>query len=1855
MFRPSTSRVPLHGSSSFDATPARAAPLSPPETELEPTPPALPANDSYGSDFLQAHSETPGARFRRVAYNTSSSLSNREQRAPPRQTKWLITVVPPATLTEPPVLGHTLSSAPTGRFSHGILVPLFPTLYGQLTAIAREFNIPSTTGLCIYLQIQENGVPMLTPRVSDETWQILWGHYFIGDDRLPSHGLPIAGRIEFDVDLRRAKWFNAWMGIPARSGTESEVGLSREPSLVHSHWRGESRSSALVPEQTLARDESPSPQDPTPTLNQPFRAAVSQRQVPRPLLLERRDAVGSRSFSRPSSRGQNLPSDVITIEQPAPSTLTEPTFVPKTLSPMVQELEEPATAKPTKKTDVDTLVMKWRENSITGGPTSAISAAGQPSLDAINMPSGAELDLDDFAWSISSAGPPSESPISLNWQSPLPSVHLHDRMAGSVCLTPTTCTSWGPPSYPQSPVSSASRQPSVDLGQRMEEFVPLTPTTATSWGPPSYPQSPISFASRRPSIDLGQRMEEFAPLTPSTATSWGPEDLHSPYYYQEIFRPPSVDIGLRGMGSVPVTPSTATSWGRPDTPLLLPPTPQYVRTPDAGERSFPDFELPRSAPNLSFPYYDAWTTQPWMYVWPYQSRFHPQPQTGAPGEDQTQKLPQIEVQLDRSSGYPTFDLYPAVYPYNLQTIYPAVGIPEDADNLGTVEVLLRSAYPALEIYASVYPFNLDSIYPAIFVSRISSPRKQSREKLPEFPDFANLYPADPKAELVAANKRQPVCDAYDYPFIKIYSSVYPYNLGELYPPTSLIGESQVKSQPVALQTYHYPHLVVYPAVYPFNLEYIYAPINSHRSVTTHVQQSVKVDNTVVASVAGMSFPYYDAWNAKPWEHIWPYQTTVVSAPSSTLSPEYPDFAGLYPEDPHAERIGQNKAQSVSLHELGYPFLNVYQAVYPYSVYEIYGQSTLAIEVSLPESKKLVSSRSGSLPEYPDFAGLYPKDPSIERVGMNKAQSVVLSEAGYPYINVYPAVYPYSVYEIYGSSSGVDRTVVVPSQKSSLPEYPDFCGLYPEDPRTERVGMNKAQSVALLEAEYPYINVYHAVYPYSVYEIYGPSWSIETELKVDIPFQRRSLPEYPDFCGLYPEDSRTERVGMNKAQTVALPKGVYPYINVYPVVYPYSVYEIYGPSYTVDREETVVPSQRSLLPEYPDFAGLYPKDPRAERVGRNKAQSVVLSEAGYPYINVYPAVYPYSIYEIYGPSFSIETKTKVVIPSQRSLLSEYPDFCGLYPEDPHAERVGTNKAQSVVLSEAAYPYINVYPAVYPYSVYEIYGASYIIDLTEPQATVPSQEGSLPEYPDFCGLFPEDPRTERVGMNKAQPVALPNHGYPDLTVYPSVYPHNIYEIYGPSSIDAAPRKDSRTRIEVGLPVYQGYPVFNIYPAPSGYPTFEIYPPIALAESSPLHLDVISVKLPSSYPALQIYEPVYPHLVIYPPVVSSDEVEIEVTLENEALPCLYPTIQIYKPVYPHFDLYPPVEVAMPWKSSEVSTKLPALYPAIQLYESVYPHLVTYTPVIVNDGAPIHRKAKRTHHDLHAMVFGESLAEQNVPAYLPRRKPMRTHHDLHMMVLGAQAEEQKAPVETSQPVYMPRKQPKRTHRDLHMMVFGSQMLAFGSQLELSIKETLAKFPMPPMPPIPLPPTPPTPPARSARGRSGTVTQRPATAYDSLHPLSTLDAQTPSPTRPSPSGSRPIPSPFTNSPSRSSSTRVSPISPGESSSSTSPSHLRPSSVKGLPYSPSQTRSSLVGLPPSPSSGILSRVRSMRDKSTVSQQEGGLDRSKSMTEATLPKRRSIVQDRARLFSGGDLHRHEDEPPTPSRPVSKLDRSKIPFS
>lgn len=436
----------------------------------------------------------------------------------------------------------------------------------QLVAIAREFAFPSTSGLCLYLHTTYSGTPV-TPRISDESWQLLWSHLFEPrSPTLPHAQLPIGGKIEFDIDLGKARWYESWIGMARRDLMDVPVSVtpSRPESLAH--WRADSRTTTVLDDRTEQPDE---PLDML-HLGRAPRNPV-QRHVPRKLsLLDRYEATSVRSGSKLVPRDMSPPS-------PSPAAAVPEARHPLALSPIVQGGSEPASARK----DIDRFVNSWRQSATVAA--SPMAATGQTSLDPVNLPNDmsladpsldddvdatSELNLEDFQWSVSSLGPPDYDDDDLysldSWR--LPSVHLDRRLEGSVLLSPTTCTSFGPPDWDDDYMSYsiASRLPSPDIAARMIDDCPPTPSTATSWGPPlSYPPSPARSAlSYAPSVDVGQRCMSAVPLTPSTATSWGP-----PLSY-----PPS------------------------------PATPYHVHTPDVAQRTF-ELEAPplRRYPRLPPP------------------------------------------------------------------------------------------------------------------------------------------------------------------------------------------------------------------------------------------------------------------------------------------------------------------------------------------------------------------------------------------------------------------------------------------------------------------------------------------------------------------------------------------------------------------------------------------------------------------------------------------------------------------------------------------------------------------------------------------------------------------------------------------------------------------------------------------------------------------------------------------------------------------------------------------------------------------------------------------------------------------------------------------------------------------------------------------------------------------------------------------------------------------------------------------------------------------------------------------------------------------------------------------------------
>ncbi len=446
-------------------------------------------------------------------------------------------------------------------------------MYGQLTAIAREFNFPSPVGLCIYLRIIEQGIT-LTPRVSDEAWPALWGHLF--EARSPStQQSPVCGHIEFDIEQRKARWLDSWLASNRRQVADVLVSV---PSS-HSHWRGESKTSfdEKADERSEVLPAAPNRR--------------SNRHVPKKLSLV--DKLETLSVT--SSMANAIPGNSVVTE------------LPISLATILQEDESKMAMRA-----LEQRVHSWRASSSVA-PT-PMATAGQIDFNTVHIPNGVQLDnvddltevedtepldLNDFAWTVSSLGPRDHDSLASAFSSHRgSSVHLDRRVGGSVLLTPTTATSWGPESPDFSPVPTLFRLPSPDIGRRVTEDCPLTPSTVTSWGPEDLLYSPASFALRLPSPDLGRRMLEDCPPTPSTVASWGPEELSSSPTSM-VFRLPSPDPGLRTLGHLP---------------SLLP-----ARGSLAGD----DGSSRTSSiltDNHVFPYFVASDCPAWTLIWPFYGR-----------------------------------------------------------------------------------------------------------------------------------------------------------------------------------------------------------------------------------------------------------------------------------------------------------------------------------------------------------------------------------------------------------------------------------------------------------------------------------------------------------------------------------------------------------------------------------------------------------------------------------------------------------------------------------------------------------------------------------------------------------------------------------------------------------------------------------------------------------------------------------------------------------------------------------------------------------------------------------------------------------------------------------------------------------------------------------------------------------------------------------------------------------------------------------------------------------------------------------------------------------------------------------
>ncbi|KAI0004991.1 hypothetical protein BJV74DRAFT_317557 [Russula compacta] len=949
----------------------------------------------------------PSRRISTLAYH-NSPLRDPRERPNLRQSRWLIIVIPPTSLVEDHgPLGQTLTSGPAQRLSQGIVMPLQPTMYGQLNAIAREFNFPSPVGLCLYLHVTEHGFTT-TPRISDEIWPGLWGHLFEARSPTSLSQMPICGRIEFDIDRRKARWFDSWLTSDRRH--TADVPVSVPPSL--SHWREDSKNSFF--------DERG---DERPEVLSGLRTESRGRHIPKKLsLVDKLEALSVTSSMAGNGAVHALSASLATILQEG----------------------EPKTAK----IALEKRVESWRaSSSVTPTP---MATTGQVGLDSVPIPNNMQLsdidiladidgmdgiDLNDFAWSVSSMGPPDyQSLASAVSRSHASSVHLDRRLEGSVLLTPSTATSWGPETLDNSPMSTLLRLPSPDLGQRIIEDCPLTPSTATSWGPDELLYSPASVKYRLPSPDLGQRVTEDSPPTPSTATSWGPDELlYSPV--SVTFRLPSPDLGQRVLEDCPPTPTTVASRG-PEEPIT---------SPISMVSRLPSLKFSKRIPG----------------IWPYTS-----PMLTAWGSHITKS--DTSGTSDAAGLYPSSHGFPYVSAPSRLTwtfAWPFIEVENAYEALQSQfpnQTLAVETYDAARLHFKIFPERIHTTWESAGSDRFGPFGGRSATLL-NTSDHASLdehhgYVYDAQSHLETTS----VYLESSYPASTLYPLVYPY-LSIHFPPPAELGIKQGAGLSLIHESYghldlgtQYPYFNLYPAGYPTDLIYIYPPVVQSRSITSRPDLLPSIYPTVELYPA--QYPF-----------IMPYPPRTP-----------PSFTEVDQTLGNAEPSNDFQAQSVDLNRLGsvaplYPAFDIYPTVAKPS--EVKG-----ISLHLPQVYPKIILYPAVYPEL----DLYPPAFAEETAGI----PMIELTPQYPRIRTYPVVYPW--FEIYPDNVSAGENDVTTSRIASLlplnyPQLAIYPAAYPYfdiyrtgSPRKED---QRVPLLVMLPAQYPAVDPYPPTYPH--FEIFPP--------------------------------------------------------------------------------------------------------------------------------------------------------------------------------------------------------------------------------------------------------------------------------------------------------------------------------------------------------------------------------------------------------------------------------------------------------------------------------------------------------------------------------------------------------------------------------------------------------------------------------------------------------------------------------------------------------------------------------------------------------------------------------------------------
>ncbi|KAH9920222.1 uncharacterized protein BXZ73DRAFT_104735 [Epithele typhae] len=229
-----------------------------------------PSSPFMASPILPSPAFSPSFDFRRSP--TPSAASSAHTYTPASQTsRFLLHVVPPSHLPHESQFtqdNELLAPPPNAsgyhaQFRRGVLVPVYPTLHSQIAAIAKEYALPSTVGIVLYLinntpsanagmrlgqqlkrrESRDLGYRRIfgdtsgcaSSELNAKTTRF-WAHgptawalappprldspdsatsvSDSGDISLPglngSSLIPILAKVEFDIDKRKATWYGRW-------------------------------------------------------------------------------------------------------------------------------------------------------------------------------------------------------------------------------------------------------------------------------------------------------------------------------------------------------------------------------------------------------------------------------------------------------------------------------------------------------------------------------------------------------------------------------------------------------------------------------------------------------------------------------------------------------------------------------------------------------------------------------------------------------------------------------------------------------------------------------------------------------------------------------------------------------------------------------------------------------------------------------------------------------------------------------------------------------------------------------------------------------------------------------------------------------------------------------------------------------------------------------------------------------------------------------------------------------------------------------------------------------------------------------------------------------------------------------------------------------------------------------------------------------------------------------------------------------------------------------------------------------------------------------------------------------------